>query len=100
MRTGEHGSLARPGGGRSDELSVSGRWDALNHGFPTNIPTLVKGQIGIEELLAGSSPTDEQIKIAVRRAAARVNAGGYLPAYETDVDAANAAFLRSANKGQ
>lgn len=93
-RRGELGVLKRPDGGVSTELSVTITDDRLNAGKATNVPLLVKGQKGVEDLLAGKEPTDAQVQFAIKRAQERVKAGGTLPGYASIADAEAAAKAR------
>ena len=77
---GELGILKRPGGGFSTEISVTVQ---LDDGDWVNIPSLVIGQTGIDDLLAGKKITYNQTDIAVKRALKREKAGGNLPRYST-----------------
>ena len=96
--TGELGTLRRPDGGVSTEISITVTDSRLNAGKPTNIPTLVKGQKNVKDLLAGKKVTPEQQEIAIKRAAERVVEGQELPAYETIKQAVKAARARSKDK--
>jgi len=92
--SGELGTLQRPDGGVSTEISVTVTDKRLNNGRPTNIPLLVKGQINVGDLLADKHWTREQENIAIERAAQRVKEGASLPAYETIDEAVSAAIAR------
>ncbi len=98
--TGELGTLARPDGGFSTEISITVTDEQLNNGQPTNIPTLVQGQVGVDALLAGQPVTDEQQEIAINRAIARVGSGADLPSFGTIAEAVKAAQARSDAKGK
>lgn len=92
-RTGELGQV-----GNSSEISITVIDPRLNNGKPTNIPTLVKGQIDVEELAITFEWTREQEQIAIERAAERVAAGATLPSFETIELAVKAAGERSKTK--
>lgn len=100
---GELGTLPRKDGGVSSEISIGVDDPRLNGGRPTNIPTLVRGQQGVRELL--TTPMDrihftpQQQEIAIRRALERQRAGGSLPSYANFDQADRAAVSRSAGKG-
>ncbi len=95
---GELGTLTRPDGGVSTELSVTVTDSRLNTGNPTNVPLLVAGQTGVDDLLSGNQPTREQIGIAINRAAERVTQGGQLPSFPSTDEAVRAARARSGAK--
>jgi len=97
---GELGILDRPDGLKSSELSVTVTDERLNGGKPTNIPTLVKGQSGVDFLLKGFQPSDEQVELAIKRAAARVKDGASLPSYQSIAEAVAAARKRSEDKNR
>ena len=97
-REGELGSLDRPDGSRSSELSISVTDERLNQGKPTNIPTLVKGQQSVDDLLQGKELTEAQIEHAIKRAQERVKQGAYLPSFGTIEEAVSAAQARTAAK--
>lgn len=96
--TGELGTLKRPDGGVSTEISITVTDKRLNAGKPTNIPTLVRGQIDVDDLLAGKDVTKEQQEIAINRAVERVAEGQELPAYKTIEEAVKEAKARSLAK--
>jgi len=93
--TGELGTLRRPDGGFSTELSITITDPRINNGQPTNIPTLIRGQVDVDALLAGSPVTRQQQEITIRRAVERVEAGAALPYYDTIAEAVQAAQSRS-----
>ncbi len=93
--TGELGILHRPDGGHSSELSITVTDSRLNNGRPTNIPTLVLGQIGVDALLTGEPVTHQQQNIAIERAAERVVGGASLQHYDSIESAVAAAQARS-----
>jgi hypothetical protein len=93
-RKGELGSLRRPDGGVSTELSVTVTDPRLAGGRATNIPLLVAGQKNVQGLLAGDDPTEEQIEFAIRRAATRTKGGAALPSYDSVEEAVAAAKSR------
>ncbi len=88
--TGELGQVKN-----SSEISITVTDSRLNGGKPTNIPTLVKGQINIDRLTETLEPTEEQQEVAIKRAAERVAAGATLPSYASIDEAVNAAVARS-----
>lgn len=92
--TGELGIKSRPDGGGSSEISITVTDPRLNGGRPTNIPLLVQGQTGVNDLLAGKQWTPEQEDIAVRRAMQR-SYGRAVPSYGTIPEAVDAARARS-----
>lgn len=94
-RRGELGVLDRPGGGVSTELSITVRDPRLNGGRPTNVPLLVQGQEGVQDLLADKEPTASQREIAIRRAEVRMRRGAVLPSYGTLKEATTAAQKRT-----
>ena len=96
---GELGTLTRPDGGESTELSVTVTDERLNGGKPTNIPLLVRGQTDVDALLSGREATEAQLEHAIKRAEQRVRGGGDLPGYETVEEAVQAARQRSNRKG-
>ncbi len=96
--TGELGRLKRPGGGFSTELSITVTDKRLNQGRPTNIPSLVTGQINISDLLAGTPITQQQNEIAIQRATTRVSQGANLPFFDSIDEAVTAAKSRSESK--
>lgn len=93
--TGELGTLHRPDGGYSSELSITVTDPRINSGQPTNIPTLVLGQIDVDALLSGEPVTGEQQERAIRRAVERVKTGAALPYYDSIDSAVQAAQSRS-----
>ena len=93
--TGELGKVKE-----STEISITVTDSRLNDGKPTNIPTLVKGQVDVEKLAETLKPTNEQQEIAIKRAAERVSAGAALPSFETIEQAVEAAKARSDAKGK
>ncbi len=93
-RTGELGQVKN-----SSEISITVTDPRLNDGKPTNIPTLVKGQLDVEQLADTLEPTKQQQEIAIKRAAARVEAGASLPGFETIDEAVAAAGARTEGKG-
>lgn len=97
---GELGSLPNTMGGMSTELSITVTDPRLNGGRPTNIPSLVRGQVGVESLLRGEDMTIEQHDIAIQRAMERVAAGQFLPSYNSIEEAVQAARSRSDTKGR
>lgn len=60
----------------------------------TNIPLLVKGQTNPGGLVAGQSPTPEQVQLAIRRAIERIAAGERFPNYATPAEADAGALQR------
>lgn len=100
VRTGELGALERPDGGVSTELSITIESKDINEGRVTNIPLLVKGQIDVDNLLAGKKATKKQIDIAIKRAKERIEAGGTLPSFGTVEEAVIEAGKRSDEKGR
>lgn len=99
-RFGELGMLKRPDGDVSTEISITVTDPRINGGAPTNIPTLVKGQVAVNSLLSGKAPTHQQYDMAVKRAAERLKAGATLPSFGSIDEAVKAAEERSATKGQ
>lgn len=95
---GELGTLNRPDGGVSSEISVTVQDERLNEGKPTNIPLMIKKQVGVDDLLADKKATKEQVNRAIERAAVRVKNGETLPSYETIKEAVAAAKKRSQSK--
>lgn len=91
---GELGSLPRPDGRYSTELSTTLSDPRLLGGRPTNIPLLVKGQTGLASLLADQPPTEEQFEIAIRRSFERLQQGAMLRGYPTTQEAITAAESR------
>ena len=53
---GELGILSRPDGGHSSEISLTVTDPRLNQGRPTNIPSLIRGQVGVEDPGDGGQP--------------------------------------------
>lgn len=96
--TGELGTLNRPDGDVSTEISITVTDRRLNGGRPTNIPTLVKGQVDVNNLLVGKKVTREQEEIAINRATRRVAEGAELPSYDSISTAVKAAQTRSETK--
>lgn len=96
---GELGTLKNPDGSVSTEYSITVTDPRINGGKPTNIPTLVKGQVAVDSLQRHEAPSQEQQEIAIRRAAQRVKGGADLPSYESIKDAESAATQRSAAGG-
>jgi hypothetical protein len=94
---GELGALPRPDGGISTEISITSN-DFRDPNRYVNIPLLVEGQVGVEDLLAGKQATLEQQRIAMERAKARVAGGATLPSFQTPEEAVAAAQARSRNK--
>lgn len=102
---GEFGVVPHPNGAVSTELSATVTDPRLNNGFPTNIPTLVRGNEVLRDLimsgqLKDSSFDNEVIRTAIERALSREKDGMTWPAYMTIEDAVNAAQRRSQRKGQ
>jgi hypothetical protein len=98
-RFGELGTLKRPDGDISTEVSITVTDPRINGGAPTNIPTLVHGQKNVDAILANKPISGEQQEIAIRRAAERAAAGAQLPSYPTIPAAVTAAQQRTADKG-
>lgn len=94
---GELGTLRRPDGGVSTEISITVTDKRLNDGKPTNIPLLVRGQKDVDALLRDKAPTREQEDIAIKRAAERVKVGASLPSYGSIDAATKAAESRPAS---
>lgn len=80
--SGELGTLRRPDGGVSTEISMTVTDSRLNRGRATNIPLLVKGVPNIDDLLAGKPATSKQVDAAIKRAQARVSEGAFLPSFD------------------
>lgn len=80
--SGELGTLRRPDGGVSTEISVTVTDSRLNRGRATNIPLLVNGVPNIDDLLAGKPATSKQVDAAIKRAQARVSEGAFLPSFD------------------
>jgi hypothetical protein len=95
---GELGQLSHAGGGYSTELSAGMSGTPLNEGRMTNFPLLVQGQTGVQDLLAGQRPTQEQYMRAVQRAGERQAGGATLPSYDSPEEADQAAYLRHAHE--
>lgn len=96
--SGELGTLRRPDGSVSTEISITVTDPRLNQGRPTNIPSLVQGQTGVNDLLAGKRITPEQQNIAIQRAIDRTRDGLSLPSFGTIEEAVAAAKARSQSK--
>ena len=92
--SGELGTLQGQSGTVSTEISVTVTDPRLNDGEPTNIPTLVQGQVDIQGLVDSGNPTDEQIEIAITRAIERQGQGASLPFFESIEQAEQAAVRR------
>lgn len=90
-RRGELGVLRGQDGRNMTEYSVTVK-DGSRY---VNIPTLVKGQVDVESILAGKKPTQQQVEIALRRAKERQQAGATLPTYQTEPEALRAAETRT-----
>lgn len=97
---GELGRWAAPQGFISTEISITIEDERLNNGRPTNIPTLVQGQInpGAIVLSGGEDLTPQQQEQAILRAIERVGEGQTLPSFETMDEAVKAAIARSNSK--
>jgi len=95
---GELGVLYNKKGEATTELSITVTDKRLNQGKPTNIPTLVKGQVDVPALQEGGAPSQAQEDIAIKRAAERVKAGANLPSHDTVDAAVTAARARSTGK--
>jgi hypothetical protein len=93
---GELGYLSLPGGGHATELSSTVNDPRLFGGRPTNIPLLVKGQVGLPQMLGNLDrpPSDQQYEIAILRALQRLQQGARLPSYDTMEEALRAAESR------
>jgi hypothetical protein len=101
---GELGTLPRNDAeGISSEISIGVDDPRLNGGRPTNIPTLVRGQKGVREMLhtpvAKIDFTPEQREIAIQRAIERQKAGGELKSYPNWKAADDESIRRSHGKG-
>jgi GNAT superfamily N-acetyltransferase/predicted RNA methylase len=92
---GELGRLDRPDGQQSTEISITVTDPELNQGAPTNIPSLVRGQVDVDALLRGEQVSPKQQRIAIERAKARQAEGAELPAFESIPAAELAARARS-----
>lgn len=91
---GELGYLSDPIGRVNTELSLTVEDPRLNSGKPTNIPSLVAGQVGIPQLQGGDPVSGQQYEAAVVRAVQRQQAGASLPFYEALDEAIAAATNR------
>jgi hypothetical protein len=92
-RYGELGEIKNPDGTTSTEYSITEYVPEL--GGWVNIPSLVKGQVDVRNLLDGNQITRQQMGIAIRRAIARVENGAMLPSYPTVDEALKAADSRT-----
>ncbi|MCP4928975.1 MAG: hypothetical protein GY918_07975 [Gammaproteobacteria bacterium] len=92
-RYGELGEIKNPDGTTSTEFSITEYIPEL--GGWVNIPTLVKGQVGVRGLLDGEKITREQMGIAIRRAIERTKNGAKLPSFGSIDEALNAASSRT-----
>ena len=97
---GELGRWVAPNGFISTEISITIEDKRLNSGRPTNIPTLVEGQInpGAIVFSTGADITPEQVEQATLRAIERVKEGQTLPSFDTMEQAVEAAIDRSNSK--
>lgn len=98
--SGELGVLRSELGTVSTEISITVTDPRLNDGRPTNIPTLVEGQVNIQDLVDSGQPTDEQIGIAIRRAVERQASRASLPSFESIEQAEEAAVRRHESEGR
>jgi hypothetical protein len=96
--TGELGRIPAPEGRFSTEISITVEDHRLNGGKPTNIPTLIKGQVDVDRLVLGEPVTDRQMEIAIQRAIERQKTGHRIPSYTSMEDAIDAAIARSRGK--
>lgn len=98
--TGELGLLKRlDGDGRvSDEISITVR-NPSGAGY-VNVPTLVRGQVNVKNLLSSNKVSPLQRRIALARARDRVAKGQYLPEYPDVKTAVDAAKKRSKARGR
>lgn len=100
---GEFGEVQHPGGGVSTELSITVTDPMLNDGKPTNIPTLVKGNEALRDLILSGKFSDSSIdqkveKTAIKRAIERQKEGMKWPSFSTIKEAVSAAEQRSQAK--
>lgn len=70
--------------------------DAINSGRPTNIPVVVEGQQGVEELRAGAKPSVHQVRHAVDHAAGQIDSGEQFPSFDTFKEARQARQVEQA----
>jgi len=99
-RSGELGRFDNSDGSNSTEISITVTDPRLNGGRPTNIPTLVQGQVDLDALRNSRNVTDQQQEIAISRAIERVKIGERLPSFNTIEEAVSAAQDRSAYKSE
>ena len=92
--SGELGTLQSESGTVSTEISITVTDPRLNDGKPTNIPTLVEGQVNVQRLVSLGQPSNEQVEIAIRRAIDRQADGALLPFFESIEQAEQAAIRR------
>lgn len=95
VRRGELGQLRDLAGNTNTELSITVNDPRLHSGNWVNIPTLVKGQTGLGDIMGGLKLSDRQYEIAVTRALQRLLGGGFLPSYPSLEEAEMAARTRS-----
>lgn len=98
--SGELGTLRGESGTVSTEISVTVTDPRLNDGKPTNIPTLVAGQVDVQGLVDSGQPTDEQVGIAIDRAIERQKGGALLPFFQNIEQAERAAIRRHENEAR
>lgn len=93
--TGFLGVMRRPDGAYSTELNIGVDDPRLNNGRPTNIPSLVPGQVDVEGLLSGPvhQPSQAQQQRAIEFALKRVQHGATFPSFDS-FDAADAGAAR------
>lgn len=87
---------ARVVGGKEITVTVTDK--RINDGRPTNIPSIVQGAKGIEEILSSGKLKPGQFETAIKRAAERIAAGEVIPSYETVEEATAAAQGRPVAK--
>jgi hypothetical protein len=93
------GPQQRPDGKVSTELLIGISDERLNGGKETNIPLLVPGQTGVDRLLAGEKPNDNQVGHAIEFAAEQARQGVSFPSFDSPEAATDAARGRSAQGG-
>jgi hypothetical protein len=91
---GELGVLRDSKGNANTEISITVTDPRLNGGKPTNIPTLVRGQVDVPALQESMQPTRQQEEIAIQRALERQKSGATLPSYSSIQEAERAARSR------
>ncbi len=96
---GELGAIKNPRGGYSTEYSATVMDPRLNQGQATNIPTMVQGQRGVQDMIAGGPIGEDQIRTAIMRAIERQQQGQRLPSYDSMMNAETMADWRSRMKG-